>query len=161
MGSEHVFMVLWVTYAVGGKIGVSGFIPSEQKLLFERNNIQVIKVLIVSITNPIFIGCDKINLDDPSLFGKINIDCEFELNIINCQGDIVASYPILIGSCIVPFQSETTYCLKIPLGDIDISAFNECILQLEICGFKLNKCPLHICNKLPKCVQIYGNVQLC
>ncbi len=100
-------------------------------------------------------------MDNKSLFGKINIDCEFELNIINCEGEIVASFPIRVGPCLVPTQSETTYSLEIPLDDIDISIFNECTLQLEICGFKLNKCPLHICYKLPKCVQICGSTQLC
>lgn len=134
---------------------------SEQKILFKRNSIETVKFLIIKIINPIFIGCDKINLDDSLLFGKINIDCDFKLNIINCDGNIVATFTIPVGPCLFPEQSETVYCLRIPLGDIDISKFNECTLQLEICGFKLNKCSLHICNKLPKCVQICGTVQLC
>ncbi len=32
---------------------------SKQKILFERNNVQVVKVLILSITNPIFMGVIK------------------------------------------------------------------------------------------------------
>lgn len=137
---------------------------SKQEIQFKRNNIDVINEIHIEISNPIYSGCNLIDFTCPGLFDRadtkyITIKIEFVdiLDKINDENTIYKT----IDKNIVPEITSRKYFLSIPFCNKDISDTDTCIFVLYLEEFKLNTKPIILCHKIPKCVEICGNIGIC
>ena len=136
---------------------------SKQEIQFKRNNIDVINEIHIEISNPIYSGCNLIDFTCHDLFVTADTeDITIKIEFVDILDKIIdKTICKTIDENIVPEITSRKYFLSIPFSNIDISDTDTCIFVLYLEEFKLNTKPIILCHKIPKCVEICGNIGIC
>lgn len=139
---------------------------SDEGIVFKRNGLKSINSVIVNIDNPIYIGCNKINLGNTGLFftGDELGPTEITFQDIKLDGTLGAT-----GSAIVESEITATafsYTIAWENFNISLDNFEGCNMVLTFDGgndLQLSKPPgFPLCDPPDnQCYSICSNVFVC
>lgn len=132
------------------------FYISEQEIVLCKN-VDFISTIIFNFTSPIYIGIDKIVLNELCYMYPI---CIVFIDIDTCGNVLEKEVAILYKDDIKIIKTKLN-CKLIFNVNVNLSNFTQCVFVIKFPEFKINNNPLVICNDNDKKYKIKTSLFIC